>query len=79
LIDGILWRIQVGAPWRDVPPQYGSWSAVYALFRRWQRDGTWKQLLTALQTVADNGRQDYLGRVGGLDQRPRPPARGRGG
>ncbi|TWJ28498.1 transposase [Micromonospora sagamiensis] len=53
LIDGIRWRIRVGAPWRDVPPQYGSWSAVYALFRRWQRDGTWKKVLTALQAVAD--------------------------
>jgi transposase len=53
LIDGMRWRVRVGAPWRDVPPQYGSWSAVYALFRRWQRDGTWKRLLTVLQTIAD--------------------------
>lgn len=53
LIDGIRWRIRVGAPWRDVPPCYGSWSAVYALFRRWQRDGTWQQILTALQALAD--------------------------
>ncbi|HVV12025.1 IS5 family transposase [Amycolatopsis sp.] len=53
LIDGIRWRIRVGAPWRDIPPDYGSWSAVYALFRRWQRDGTWAVLLTALQTIAD--------------------------
>ncbi|MFF4128297.1 transposase [Microbispora rosea] len=28
-----------GAPWRDVPECYGSWQAVYALFRRWQRAG----------------------------------------
>ncbi|GHJ15337.1 hypothetical protein TPA0908_33320 [Micromonospora sp. AKA38] len=53
MIDGIRWRIRVGAPWRDVPPQYGSWSAVYALFRRWQRDGAWQQVLTALQALAD--------------------------
>jgi transposase len=53
LIDGIRWRIRVGAPWRDVPERYGSWAAVYALFRRWQRDGTWLRLLTALQAVAD--------------------------
>jgi transposase len=26
---------------------------VYALFRRWQRDGTWRQILTALQAMAD--------------------------
>ncbi|MFR9781087.1 IS5 family transposase [Micromonospora sp. MS34] len=53
LIDGMRWRIRVGAPWRDLPPHYGSWSAVYALFRRWQRDGTWQKLLTALQALAD--------------------------
>nr|WP_308285899.1 IS5 family transposase [Actinoplanes hulinensis] len=53
LIDGIRWRVRVGAPWRDIPGVYGSWSAVHALFRRWQRDGTWARILTALQTVAD--------------------------
>jgi transposase len=53
LIDGIRWRTRVGAPWRDVPERYGSWSAVYALFRRWQRDGTWARVLQALQAMAD--------------------------
>lgn len=53
LIDGIRWRVRVGAPWRDVPACYGSWPAVYALFRRYQRDGTWQQILTALQAQAD--------------------------
>ncbi|MFD8707695.1 transposase [Kitasatospora sp. NPDC059648] len=23
LIDGIRWRVRTGAPWRDVPPEYG--------------------------------------------------------
>ncbi|MFE9319431.1 transposase [Nocardia sp. NPDC006982] len=32
---------RVGCPWRDVPPQYGSSSAVYGLFRRWQLGGVW--------------------------------------
>ena len=53
LIDGIRWRIRVGAPWRDVPPAYGTWQAVYALFRRWQRDGVWTRMVTALQALAD--------------------------
>jgi transposase len=26
---------------------------VYGLFRRWQRDGTWRQVLTGLQARAD--------------------------
>ena len=53
LIDGIRWRVRVGAPWRDVPAEYGSWAAAYALFRRWQRDGTWARILTVLQSMAD--------------------------
>jgi transposase len=53
LIDGIRWRVRVGAPWRDVPPCYGSWQAVYSLFRRWQRAGVWQQMATALQSRAD--------------------------
>jgi transposase len=52
LIDGIRWRTRTGAPWRDVPARYGPWQTVYGLFRRWQRDGTWKRLLTRLQAQA---------------------------
>lgn len=31
----------------------GKWETVYGLFRRWQRDGTWAQILAELQTRAD--------------------------
>jgi transposase len=30
-----------------------AWQTVYGLFRRWQRDGTWRQVVTALQARAD--------------------------
>ncbi|MEU0633537.1 transposase [Streptomyces sp. NPDC005989] len=53
LIDGIRWRVRTGAPWRDLPSTYGPWQTVYGLFRRWQRDGTWPELLTQLQARAD--------------------------
>lgn len=53
LIDAIRWRTRAGSPWRDIPDHYGSWAAAYALFRRWQRDGTWARILTALQALAD--------------------------
>ena len=52
LINGIRWRTRAGAPWRDVPPQYGPWQTVYGLFRRWQRDGTWRKILTGVQARA---------------------------
>lgn len=53
LIDGIRWRVRVGSPWRDVPDCYGSWQAVYSLFRRWQRAGIWAGIVEALQAGAD--------------------------
>ncbi|MCM6774330.1 IS5 family transposase [Nocardia sp. CDC159] len=53
LVDGIRWRTRVGSPWRDVPVEYGSWSAVYGLFRRWQRAGVWVLILKLLQALAD--------------------------
>jgi transposase len=53
LIDGIRWRVRTGAPWRDIPARYGPWPSVYGLFRRWQRDGTWRQIVIALQARAD--------------------------
>ncbi|MEU1549684.1 IS5 family transposase [Nocardia sp. NPDC005745] len=53
LIDGIRWRTRVGCPWRDVPAHYGSWSAAYGLFRRWQRAGVWLLIVKLLQVFAD--------------------------
>jgi transposase len=53
LVDGVRWRVRTGSPWRDVPACYGPWQTVYGLFRRWQRDGTWAQVVTRLQAAAD--------------------------
>ncbi|WSR04322.1 transposase [Streptomyces sp. NBC_01210] len=53
LINGIRSRIGTGAPWRDVPQRYGPGDRAYDLFRRWQRDDTWKRILEQLQAVAD--------------------------
>ncbi|WP_444545932.1 IS5 family transposase [Streptomyces olivaceoviridis] len=53
LIDGIRWRTRTGVPWRDLPERYGPWDRAYDLFRRWQRDGTWKRIFAQLQAEAD--------------------------
>ncbi|MEU4266194.1 IS5 family transposase [Streptomyces argenteolus] len=53
LIDGVRWRVRTGVPWRDLPVEYGHWQTVYGLFRRWQREGVWAGILTALQARAD--------------------------
>ncbi len=53
IINGILWRLATGAPWRDLPERYGPWQTVYPRCWRWTRAGVWDQILTALQRAAD--------------------------
>jgi transposase len=53
LINGIRFRVRTSVQWRDLPERFGPWQTVYGLFRRWQRDGTWKRILTQLQAQAD--------------------------
>lgn len=42
IINGILWRLRCGTPWRDVPPRYGNWNTIYRRFRRWSEAGVWE-------------------------------------
>lgn len=53
MINGVLWRLRTGAPWRDVPECYGPWQTVYERFARWETDGTWAKLLGHVQIRED--------------------------
>jgi transposase len=53
VVNGILWKLRTGAPWRDLPSRYGPWQTCYDRFVRWRRDGTWDRLLAHVQTKAD--------------------------
>ena len=52
-VNGILWKLATGVPWRDLPERYGPWQTCYERFRRWQADGTWQRLLAHAQTKSD--------------------------
>ncbi len=53
VVNGILWKLATGVPWRDLPERYGPWQTCYERFRRWQADGTWERLLAHAQTRSD--------------------------
>ena len=57
IINGILWILGTGAPWRDLPEYYGSWSTVASRFYRWRKAGIWDRVLAKLQQVADGAGQ----------------------
>jgi len=52
-IEAILWKHRTGAPWRDVPEEYGSWKSIHCRFNRWSKAGVWQSVLEALQRDAD--------------------------
>ena len=52
VLDGILWIDRTGAPWRDLPDDFGKWNSVWRQFRRWCLSGVWDIILQAL---ADSG------------------------
>ncbi len=60
IINGILWILRTGAPWRDLPSYYGIHSTVSSRFYRWRKAGIWDDILAKLQTMADyEGRIDW--------------------
>ncbi|MEO1211863.1 MAG: IS5 family transposase [Cyanobacteria bacterium J06638_20] len=48
VLDGIFWIARTGAPWRDLPEEFGKWSSVYQQFRRWTLAGLWEDIMEAL-------------------------------
>jgi putative transposase len=47
-VDAVLWIVRTGAPWRDLPGEFGNWNSVYVRFRRWARKGLWERLFREL-------------------------------
>ena len=60
MLNGILWILRTGAPWRDLPERFGPWQTVYDHFGKWRRDGVYDRILQALQIRLDrNGQIDW--------------------
>lgn len=58
VVNGMLWVLRTGAPWRDLPERYGPWQTCYSRFRRWSEQGVFKRVLEQLQS-----REDAAGRL----------------
>jgi transposase len=60
ILNGILWILRTGAPWRDLPERYGPWRTVASRFYRWQKAGIFQQVLETLKQQADGkGQLDW--------------------
>ena len=54
-INAVFWVSRTGAPWRDLPPDYGKWGSVHQRFIRWRRKGVWEfRLANSLRFISNN-------------------------
>jgi transposase len=49
IVNGILYVLRSGCPWRMLPHDLPNWSTVYLYFREWKRAGIWEQVNAALR------------------------------
>jgi len=47
-LNAVFWILRTGAPWRDLPPDYGDWKNTHRRFCRWRDQGVWEKLLEQL-------------------------------
>ena len=51
--NAVLWITRSGAPWRDLPPDYGHWNSVFVRFRRLAKAGFWTNLAKLFTNCPD--------------------------
>ena len=53
MFNGILWILKTGAPWRDLPSEFGPWKTVHKRFLQWAKLAIWDSILKELSLNAD--------------------------
>ena len=56
-VEGVLWIVRTGSPWRDLPEAFGDWNSVFRRFSRWSLKGVWRRIFAA---VSDDPDFEYL-------------------
>jgi len=56
-VEAVLWIVRTGAPWRDLPAEFGNWNSTFRRFSRWSEKGIWERMFARL---ADDPDFEYL-------------------
>jgi transposase len=57
VLNGIFWVLRSGAPWRDLPENYGPYTTCYNRFVRWRQAGIWRRIMETLVAAHDKAVQ----------------------
>ena len=52
-VEGVLWIVRTGSPWRDLPEVFGGWNSVFRRFSRWSRKSVWQRMFAAMSDDPD--------------------------
>ena len=59
VLNGVLWVLRTGAPWKDLPDRYPPYQTCHRRFQQWQRTGVLRDLLTCLvEDLRQRGKLD---------------------
>lgn len=53
MVEGVLYRMRVGCPWRDLPSKFGRWNSVYQKFNRWSANNKLMNIFKSLAQDPD--------------------------
>lgn len=51
VVNGIFWILRTGAPWRDLPSEFGKWQTVWDLFDKWNASGLLDEIVARMRSA----------------------------
>ena len=52
-LEGMIWITRTGAPWRDLPEEFGNWNTLHRRFRRWAQSGVFNRIFEVVEEGLD--------------------------
>ena len=53
MVEGMLFRMRVGCPWRDLPSTFGLWNSIFQQFNRWSKKNKLMSIFKSLAQEPD--------------------------
>jgi hypothetical protein len=51
VLDAVFWLMRTGAPWCDLPAEFGNWNSIFRQFRRWADSGVWVMVSFTVSSI----------------------------
>jgi transposase len=59
VMEGVLWILRTGAPWKDLPKRFPPYQTCHRRFQQWQEQGVMRKVVEALvKDLMDRGGVD---------------------